>query len=57
MSLVTELYIEQVKVWPKEGRHILAQYDDSTVIVYQAYCPSIGLYATERLAVTLATPG
>lgn len=47
MSLVTEPYCEQVNVWPKEGRHILAQYDDDTVIVYQAYRPSIGLYAAE----------
>jgi hypothetical protein len=46
--LVTEPYSEQVKVWPKEGRHILAQYDDDTVIVYQAYRPSIGLYAAEH---------
>jgi hypothetical protein len=45
VSLVTEPYREQVKVWPKEGRHILAQSDDDTVIVYQAYRPAIGLYA------------
>jgi hypothetical protein len=45
VSLVTEPYSEQVKLWPKEGRHILAQYDDDTVFVYQAYRPSIGLYA------------
>ena len=48
MSLVTEPYIEQVKTWPNKGRHILAQYDDDTVIVYQAYCPPIGLYAAEH---------
>ena len=34
MSLATELYAEQVKVWPKDGRHIVAQFDDDTVIVY-----------------------
>ena len=45
MNLVTELYTEQVKVWPKEGRHILAQFDDDTVIVYQAYRPAIGRFA------------
>src|SRR5689334_13880857 len=48
MSLVTEPYSEQVNVWPKQGRHILAQYDDSTVIVYQAYCPCIGRYAAQH---------
>lgn len=45
--LVTEPYIEQAKVWPKEGRHILAQYDDYGIIVYQAYSPSIGRHAAE----------
>ena len=48
MALVTESYCEQVKVWPKEGRHILAQYDQDTIIVYQAYRPSIGRYAAEH---------
>ena len=48
MAVLTEPYSEQVKVWPKEGSHILAQYDDDTIIVYQAYRPSIGLYAAER---------
>jgi hypothetical protein len=43
-----EPYSEQVEVWPKEGRHILAQYDDDTIIVYQAYRPTIGRYAAEH---------
>jgi hypothetical protein len=46
--LVTEPYLEQTKLWPKEGRHILAQYDNDTIIVYQAYRPSIGRYAAEH---------
>jgi hypothetical protein len=48
VALVTEPYKDQVAVWPKEGRHILAQFDDDTVIVYQAYRPSIGRYAAEH---------
>ena len=48
MPLGYEPYSEQVKVWPKDGRHILAQYDDETVIVYQAYCPAIGRCAVEH---------
>jgi hypothetical protein len=48
--LDTEPYTEQVKVWPKAGRHILAHYDENTLIVYQAYCPSIGRYAAEHRA-------
>ncbi len=47
VALATESYCEQVKVWPKEGRHILAQYDQDTIIVYQAYRPSIGRFAAE----------
>jgi hypothetical protein len=48
VALVMEPYPEQVKAWPKEGRHILAPYDDETVVVYQAYRPSIGLYAAKH---------
>ena len=45
----TQSYWEQQEeVWPKEGRHILAQYDDETIIVYQAYCPEIAEYAIEH---------
>lgn len=48
MTLQTELYTEQAVRWPKEGRHILAHYDDETIVVYQAYRPSIGRYAIEH---------
>ena len=44
----TELYLEQQQRWPNSGRHILAQFDDETIIVYQAYQPSIGLFALEH---------
>jgi hypothetical protein len=48
MVLATEPYSEQVRIWPKNGRHILAHYDDSTVILYQAYRPAIGHFAVEH---------
>ena len=48
MLVITGLYTEQVKAWPKSGRHILAQYDEHSIIVYQAYCPAIGRYAIEH---------
>jgi hypothetical protein len=48
MKLATDLYLEQAKVWPKEGRHILAHYDDGSIVVYQAYRPSIGQAAVEQ---------
>jgi hypothetical protein len=38
-------YLEQLDRWPTEGRHILAQCDATSVIVYQAYRPSIARYA------------
>ncbi len=43
-----EPYGDQLAVWPQEGRHILAQFDDDTVIVYQAYRPAIGRFAAEN---------
>jgi Domain of unknown function (DUF4291) len=46
--IVTEPFTDQVRIWPKEGRHILAQYDDDTIIVYQAYRPVIGRFAAEN---------
>jgi hypothetical protein len=45
MHLATELYTEQAKRWPQAGRHILAHYDDESVLVYQAYRPAIGQFA------------
>ena len=48
MALILEPYRAQVEVWPKQGRHILAQFDDDTVIVYQAYRPAIGRFAAEN---------
>lgn len=46
---LTESYIEQSnKVWPTRGRHILAQYDDHSVVVYQAFCPEIAEYAVKN---------
>jgi hypothetical protein len=48
MRLPTELYIEQVRRWPRAGRHILAHYDAETIVVYQAYRASIGEYAIKH---------
>jgi hypothetical protein len=48
MKLATEPYLDQVKRWPPEGRHILAHYDHDSIIVYQAYRPSIGRFTIEH---------
>jgi hypothetical protein len=46
--LATAHYAEQSKAWPLTGKHILAQFDDETIVVYQAYRPSIGRFAIEK---------
>jgi hypothetical protein len=48
MNVETDLYLDQVGRWPPEGKHILAQYDAETIVVYQAYRPSIAKCAIER---------
>jgi len=46
-TLRTEAFSAQAARWPASGRHILAHYDDTTVVVYQAYRPSIGRSTAE----------
>ena len=43
-----ESYSAQSARWPSAGQHILAHYDDESVVVYQAYRPEIGHFAAER---------
>lgn len=43
-----KLYKEQEKIWPSEGQHILANYDESSISVYQAYRPAIADYAVKH---------
>src|SRR5689334_8661914 len=45
VALHLESFSTQAARWPASGRHVLAQYDDETVVVYQAYRPSIGRFA------------
>ncbi len=49
-ELETERYADQVERWPSEGRHILANFDGASIIVYQAYRAEIARYALERRA-------
>lgn len=48
MQLTTEHYTDQKQRWPAEGEHILAQHDEASVLVYQAYRPAIGNYALQH---------
>ncbi len=41
-------YLDQKAAWPDKGRVILAQYDEQTVVVYQAYRGEIARYAAEH---------
>lgn len=48
-SLKTDLYSKQnEEIWPSSGRHILAQFDDNNVVVYQAFCPEIADYVVKH---------
>ena len=48
MEIKLEKYINQKDNWPKSGQHILAQYDDTSIIVYQAYNSTIGKFAAKN---------
>ncbi|AFZ00516.1 DUF4291 domain-containing protein [Calothrix sp. PCC 6303] len=48
MQLKTELYLNQKKRWQPRGKVILAQYDVDSIVVYQAYRPSIGHFAAQH---------
>ncbi|MFK7748642.1 MAG: DUF4291 domain-containing protein [Kordia sp.] len=48
MKLHIQNYIEQNNEWPQNGHHIMAQYDDEKIIVYQSYRPAIGNFAAEN---------
>ena len=48
MRLATERYADSIIRLPTTGKHIIAQYDEQAIVVYQAYKPSIGLYAARH---------
>jgi hypothetical protein len=41
-TLETESYETAKQVWPKAGRHVYGQFDEDTIVVYQAYNEIIG---------------
>lgn len=48
MKIVLKKYDEQITAWPKSGYHIMAQYDDEEIIVYQSYRKEIGEFAVKN---------
>ena len=48
MHLETQPYLAQTSTWPDSGRVILANFDDDSIVVYQAYRPEIGHFAAKH---------
>ena len=48
MKLKVKKYKEQLTFWPHHGNHIMAQYDDEKIVVYQSYRKSIGKFAVKN---------
>ena len=48
MKLNIKKYKEQLQNWPQKGHHIMAQYDDEKIIVYQSYKKQIGDFAVKN---------
>ena len=48
MRLITEPYLTQVDRLPKVGNHILAQFEDNSIVVYQAYHSAIGKFVATQ---------
>jgi len=48
MKLKLKQYKEQIQDWPQEGHHLIAQYDDEKIIVYQSYRKEIGEFAVRN---------
>ncbi|MES2036715.1 MAG: DUF4291 domain-containing protein [Pseudomonadota bacterium] len=43
-----EAYKTQLEHWPDDGKHIMAQFDENSIIVYQAYSDAIADFAVEH---------
>ncbi|GAB0154794.1 DUF4291 domain-containing protein [Chryseobacterium sp. Alg-005] len=48
MKIKLKKYKEQLQNWPLKGYHIMAQYDDEKIIVYQSYKKEIGNFAVNN---------
>lgn len=48
MQLKMEPYLSQKERWQPKDKVILAQYDAASIVVYQAYRPSIGHFAAQH---------
>jgi Domain of unknown function (DUF4291) len=46
-AMQPQSYLSQAARWPTQGEHILATYDATSIVVYQAYRPSIARFALQ----------
>jgi len=47
-SAKVENYLAQLERWPATGHHIMAHFDADSIVVYQAYKPSIAAFAVKH---------
>lgn len=48
MKIKLKKYKEQLQDWPQKGHHIMAQYNNEEIIVYQSYRKEIGEFAVNN---------
>lgn len=48
MNIKIQKYLDQLQIWPRKGNHIMGQFDDDKIIVYQSYKKSIGDFAVKN---------
>ncbi len=47
-KLLFEKYLDQKERWPTKGKVILGQFDEDSIVVYQAYNKGIASFAVEN---------
>jgi hypothetical protein len=48
VAVIFSPYLSQSSRWPASGKHILAQFDQESILVYQAFRPSIASFAVSH---------
>ena len=48
LQMQVEQYVGLYPTWPAKGRHILAQFDKSSIYIYHTFRPSIASYAVRH---------
>ena len=48
MKITTELYTQSLRENPEQGKHIIGHQSEKSIVVYQAYKPSIAAFALKN---------